>query len=113
MDTIYYHLNARKVKVSGGADLVTFVPVAAPAPAEGAGEVLDFSRCRQRLETKAAWKGLVEAANDSAPEPGEASPVSTHAPSPRERISGWLELAASAAVIAVSLAAVAAFLSLL
>ena len=55
----------------------------------------------------------MEAANDSAPEPGEASPVSTHAPSPRERISGWLELAASAAVIAVSLAAVAAFLSLL
>ena len=95
MDTIYYHLNARKVKVSGGADLVTFVPVSAPVPAEGRGEVLDFARCRQRLETKSAWKELVSPAQ---------------APSRRERLSGWLELWASAAVIAVSLAAILAFL---
>ena len=50
MDTIYYHLNAKKVKVSGGADLVTLIPVAAPGSPEGRGEILDFARCRQRLE---------------------------------------------------------------
>lgn len=109
MDTVYYHLNARKVKVSGGADLVTFVPVSAPAPAQGAGEVLDFARCRQRLETKAAWKGLVEAAGEEYAEPEQPAP-SASIPARRERLSGWLELCASAAVIAVSLAAVLAFL---
>ena len=51
MDTIYYTLNTRRVKVSGGADLLTFVPAPAPAPAER-GQVLDFARCRQRLETR-------------------------------------------------------------
>ena len=72
MNTIYYHVNARKVKVSGGADLVTFVPAAAPAPAGGKGEVLDFARCRQRLETKAAWKELARAAAEpSRPEEPE------------------------------------------
>ncbi len=109
MDTIYYHLNARKVKVSGGADLVTFVPAAAPVPTQGKGEVLDFARCRQRLETKAAWRDLVETAGDPLPQQEEAplsSPVSTR----QARLSGWLELCASAAIIAVSLAAVIAFL---
>ena len=111
MDTIYYHLNARKVKVSGGADLVTFIPVSAPAPAEGKGEVLDFARCRQRLETKAAWKGLVEAAGEDSPAEEEL-PAAGCRPTPtrRECLSGWLELCASAAVIAVSLAAIFAFL---
>lgn len=111
MDTIYYHLNARKVKVSGGADLVTFVPSAVPAPAKGAGEVLDFARCRRRLETRQAWKALAQTARE---EHQEAPAPREEAPRPRrERAANMLELAASAAVIAVSLAAVAAFLRLL
>lgn len=105
MDTIYYHLNARKVKVSGGADLVTFVPVSAPAPGSGKGEVLDFARCRQRLETQSAWRDLVSAAQEA-----EEDLTPARAPSRRDRLSGWLELCASAAVIAVSLAAIVAFL---
>ena len=112
MDTTYYTLNVRRVKVSGGADLISFVPVSAPAPAEGTGAVLDFARCRQRLETKAAWKGLVEAAREELPEESfsqenvEAQPVSSR----QEKVRGWLELAATVAMIAVSLAAVVAFL---
>ena len=119
MDTVYYHLNARKVKVSGGADLVTFVPVAAPAPAEQKGEVLDFARCRQRLETKDAWKTLARTAQEAprTEEPEEAyvqdAPVSYAPPSRRERAESWLELCATVAIIAVSLAAVFAFLRLL
>ena len=74
MDTIYYNLSAKRVKVSGGADLLTFVTAPAAAPAPGAvGEVLDFARCRQRLETREAWKELSRTAeavsfSDEAPE---------------------------------------------
>lgn len=110
MDTVYYHLNARKVKVSGGSDLVTFVPVSAPVPQEGPkGQVLDFARCCRRLETKTAWKELSAVAEEASWT--EEEPEMT-APRPRrERAAGWLELLASAAVIAVSVAAVIAFLS--
>lgn len=120
MDTVYYHLNARKVKVSGGADLVTFVPAVVPAPAEQKGEVLDFARCRQRLETKEAWKALARTARETPQERQpeeehvvEDAPASYDPPSRRERVEGWLELCATAAIIAVSLAAVLAFLRLL
>ncbi len=51
MDTVYYNLTARRVRVSGGPDLLKFSPAPAEAPA---GEVLDFQRCRRKLETKAA-----------------------------------------------------------
>lgn len=112
MDTIYYHLNARRVKVSGGADLVTFVPTAAPAPASKQGEILDFARCRQRLETKAAWKDLARAVQEESQEEPQEAPAPQAPYSRRERAAGWLELCASAAVIAVSLAAVFAFLKL-
>lgn len=116
MDTIYYHLNARKVKVSGGADLVTFVPSAVPVPGSGKGEVLDFARCRQRLETKEAWKNLAQAAQvvpHGQEVTAEESPAIQAPLSRRERAASWLELCATAAIIAVSLAAVAAFLRLL
>ena len=119
MDTIYYHLQAKKIKVSGGADLVTFVPTAVPAPVRGGGEVLDFSRCRRRLETKAAWRELTQTARElpreSEPvqEPVEEVPPASSAPSRRERAAGWLELCASASIIAMCLAAVGAFLRLM
>lgn len=117
MDTIYYNLQAKKIKVSGGADLVTFVPTPVPAPAQGGGEVLDFSRCRRRLETKAAWRELSQTAlqvpqAEEAQAPTEEN-LPQPAPSRRERASGWLELCASASVIAMCLAAVFAFLRLL
>ena len=113
MDTIYYTLNTRRVKVSGGADLLTFVPAPAPAPAER-GQVLDFARCRQRLETKAAWRELTLAAQEAPqePEPAELS-AAPATPSRRERASAWLELCASAVTIAVGVAAVIAFLRLI
>lgn len=111
MDTVYYNFTARRVKVSGGPDLLRFVPAAAAAPA---GEVLDFQRCRRRLETKQARKEL-ERAVFAAPQE-EAVPEAAFeevAPSPRrerrERAAGYLELAASASVIAVSVAAILAF----
>lgn len=112
MDTVYYYLNAKKVKVSGGADLLTFVPTAVPAPAGGTGEVLDFARGRQRLETKAAWKALSQAALETPEEINEEPRCAPALPSPKERAAGWLELCASAAVIAVSVAAIIAFLHL-
>lgn len=112
MDTIYYNLNAKKVKVSGGADLVTFVPTAIPAPSENRGEVLDFARYRRKLETKNAWKDLNRVSEDVMDvEEEEMEPVS--APVPRARRShalDWLEVAASAAVILLSLCAGWAFL---
>ncbi len=114
METVYYHLNARKVKVSGGADLLTFVPVADAAPA---GEILDFDRCRRKLETKAAWKDLERAARAAEPshEDGDGGEADSRPrrSSRRERAAGWLELAASAGVILVSLSAALAFLELL
>lgn len=114
MDTIYYHLNARRVKVSGGADLVTFLPAVVSAPRSGGGEVLDFARCRQRLETKAAWKNLTQAAEEaSQAEEGEEAIPPQPPLTRRERAMNWLEVCASAAVIAVSVAAVIAFLRLL
>lgn len=73
MDTTYYSFETRKIKVSGGADLLTIVPAAMPAPAAHAGEVLDFDRCRRKLETKAAWKDLAQAvAQAKAPAVEEA-----------------------------------------
>lgn len=124
MDTIYYTLDTRRVKVSGGADLLTVVT--APAPA-AAGQVLDFDRCRRKLETRAAWKDLTRAAEEAgraqamedwdAPAEDAAGTEEDRqaAPSPRTRMDRaelWLELAASAAVILLSLCGGAAFLSL-
>lgn len=108
MDTVYYNLTARKVGVSGGPDLLKFVPTAMETPA---GEVLDFQRCRQRLEIKAALKHLNQAAEENARPETEV----TNASAPRsccERALGWLEVCASLSVIAVSAAAVAVFFGL-
>ena len=90
------------------------MPVAAPAGGGERGEVLDFARCRQRLETKAAWRELTLAAQEAPqePEPAELS-AAPATPSRRERASAWLELCASAVTIAVGVAAVIAFLRLI
>lgn len=95
MTTAYYTFQTRKVKVSGGADLLSLVPVAHPeAPALTAdgkvlspeafggvipqagtreapkAEILDFDFCRRHMETKNAWKALTQAAEDEE-QPGE------------------------------------------
>jgi len=126
MDTIYYTLDTRRVKVSGGADLLTVVSTPASAPA-AAGQVLDFDRCRRKLETRAAWKDLAQAAEeagrtamaerwDAPAEDGagtEDDRIAVSAPRTRmDRATLWMELAASAAVILMSLCGGMAFLSL-
>lgn len=113
MDTVYYNLKARRIKVSGGEELVTFVPAPAPKPA---GEVLDFARCRQKLERKTAWKRLTEAAQEEGTEKGWTSAASSAEAEPvprRSRGVERLELAATLAVTLVSLSAALAFFSLL
>lgn len=91
MTTTYYTFHTRKVKVSGGADLLTLVPVAQPeatplsadgkilAPKAFGGklpgaqsedptgpkaEILDFDLCRKHVETKNAWQSLAHAARE-------------------------------------------------
>ncbi len=120
MDTVYYRLNTRKVKVSGGADLVTFVP--APVT-EKAGQVLDFDLCRRKLETKNAWKDLARTAQTVRPAASasedfaavETDDVEVPAPRRRRRAgaSDVLEVLCSAAVLLVSLCAAGTFLALL
>lgn len=114
METTYYSFDARKIKVSGGADLLTFVPAAVPTPAGEEAQILDFDRCRRRMETKQAWKDLAAQAEE---EPEEDPAGEVTAPRPRrerrERAASLLELAATAAVLLVGLAAAAAFFSLL
>lgn len=114
MDTIYYHLNTKKVKASGGAELITFEPAGIPVSEDAPrGEVLDFARCRQRLATKAAWRDLTDAAADLELPGAEEEPEAVaYAPRPR-RSHGldWLELAASGAILVTALAAAGAFLA--
>lgn len=87
MTTTYYTFQTRKVKVSGGPELLSLVPVAHAGPQEvsadgkvlspkafggdlprtgsktGA-EILDFDFCRRHMETKKAWKALAQAAEE-------------------------------------------------
>ncbi len=98
MTTAYYTFNTRKVKVSGGADLLTLVPVAqaesSVASADGKvlapkafggklpvalpqtedkretkAEILDFSLCRKHMETCDAWNSLARAAQGEEDDP--------------------------------------------
>ncbi len=119
MDTTYYSFETKKIKVSGGADMLAVVPAAVPA--SPAGEVLDFALCRRRLETKAAWKDLaqaVEAVKTPSAEQGGGE-AAAFAKRPRkartsrvDRAGGWLELCASLAVILVCVWAGWGFLAL-
>ena len=87
MTTAYYTFNTRKVKVSGGPDMLTLVPVAQAEPSavsadgkvfvpkafggklpqveaksETQAEILDFALCRKHMETRNAWNTLTRAA---------------------------------------------------
>lgn len=107
MDTVYYTFTASRVRASGGTDLLKFVPETAEKPT---GEVLDFQDCRRKLEAKAALRQVREVEKED--EYGEERPEGSVSQSGWGKASGWLELAASLSVLAVSAAAVAAFLAL-
>lgn len=118
MDTTYYNLETKKVKVSGGADLLTFVAAPAASPA---GEVLDFDRCRRKLETSAAWDGLAKAVAEVKTPLDEEARYEAVAAVPAKRTArrsrpartgSWLELCASVSMILVCVCAGWAFLAL-
>ena len=141
MTTAYYTFQTRKVKVSGGADLLTLVPVVkAKAPAVSAdgkvlapaafggklpreahasrGEVLDFDLCRKHMETKNAWNSLRQAAGEQEEDfldtrwaPAE-DVGEQEAFVPQSKARDILELSASAAVILPALRGAAVFLAL-
>ena len=106
MDTTYYTFQTRKIKASGGAELVSFVPSLQPDPqaretAAPAGEVLNFDLCRRRLETRTAWKDLTAAAQSvgeiqDVEEESQAAPRRpAHARKARVR-EPWVEILTSA-----------------
>lgn len=93
MTTAYYTFHTRKVKVSGGPDMLTLVPVTQAEPStvsadgkvlaprafggklpsampqaeeksEAQAEILDFGLCRKHMETKSAWQSLARAAQE-------------------------------------------------
>ena len=140
MTTTYYTLLTRKVKVSGGADLLKLVPVAQSEPTavsadgkilaprefggklpqagdEPKAEILDFALCRKHMETKEAWNALRDAAREEEDGPETRwAPVEREetpaAPTAKEKAMTLLELCASGAVILTALSAAIAFLSL-
>lgn len=117
MDTIYYTLSTRRVKVCGGADLVRVVPMARPqgTPEKKAGEIVDLALGKKRLETKNAWKEFVQMTADAPglSEEEEAGEAPALPRACRERSASWLELGATAAVLLAGLSAAAAFLATL
>lgn len=106
MDTVYYNLTARRIKVSGGPDLLKFVSTGT-ALSTGS-KVLDFQRCRRHLETKAALKQLNQEAEEFDEPEAEHPEISTGS-SRQGGAWSWLEACASLCVIAVSAAAITAF----
>ena len=116
MDTVYYTFNTRRVKVSGGPDLVRLVPVSSGARKSGcAGEIVDLEQFRRHMDTKKAWKELSLTATRlpdlcEEEEEEEAAPA---APRSGGNVPLWLELGATAAVLLAGLAAAAAFLALI
>lgn len=117
MTTTYYTFRTQRVKVSGGADLLTLVPVAQHAPAEGRrkAEIIDFDVCRKHAETRQAWDTLSQTARKSKLTEEIRATEEPETPSQPARPSGTerMELIASAAVIVTALSAAAAFLSVL
>lgn len=117
MDTTYYTFQPTKIKASGGAELVTFIPSLQPEPktddATHTGEVLNFDLCRRRLETRAAWKDLAAMARNAGEvEPPQETkapvealsrrPVPAHARKrqPRNR-APWVDILTSALALAL------------
>lgn len=120
MDTVYYTFNTRRVKVSGGPDLVRLIPTSSVArKTDHAGEIVDLEQFRRRMDTKKAWKELSLTAtrlSDLSEEEEEEEAETEAAPAaPRSggNVPLWLELGSTAAVLLAGLAAAAAFLVLI
>ncbi len=71
MDTTYYTVQFRRVKVAGGEDRVYLIPEVrseekaqgpARCPAPTKGNVISLEMGKARMERKQAWKALMEAA---------------------------------------------------
>ncbi len=75
MDTTYYTVQFRRVKVAGGEDRVYLVPEVndkvesqgpagrgRPAPRQGTGGIVRLEMARAKMERKSAGKALMEAA---------------------------------------------------
>ena len=120
METIYYHLNARRVKVAGGPELMTFSrPHAAPVPV-GGGQLLDFERGKLRLERKALLMDALapqEPSEALAEEPAEdmdiPAPQAEAAVTPAHRLSLGLDLLTSGAILAACCVIIRAFAAVL
>lgn len=117
MTTTYYTFRTRRVKVSGGSDRITLVPVAqantAPDREAPAAKVVDFNLCRRHQETRRAWQALTEAAQSKRP--AAEAPVSEAeqpaAEAKRLSLPERIELLASASVLVTALSAAAVLLS--
>ena len=57
MDTLYYNLKARRVKVSGGEELVTFIPAPAPTPVRAKAVPPGLPRLSHPLAAETAGDG--------------------------------------------------------
>lgn len=101
METIYYQLNARRVKISGGPDRMTFSrPHAVPVP-EGGGQLLDFERGKLRVERKALLKNALRAEPPLSEDPVPMETPRSSAGSRSGRLFLGLELLTSGAILAV------------
>jgi len=109
MESMYRDVTVRRVKVSGGEDLVRYIPAPVRKPGQG-GQVLDFARCREKLEAR----GELPAQSRDGQRHKEARQRKARRRkgrfAPCRTVLAWvLELAASGAVIAVSAGALRAF----
>lgn len=116
MTTTYYTFRTRRVKVSGGADLMTLVPIAQSNPisdqAPPRAEILDFNFCRSHQETQQAWKALTDAARSDRLATEAPAEEAEHPAAPTKlSLHDRIELLASAAVITTALSAAAVLLS--
>lgn len=104
MDTTYYSLSARHLKVSGGADLLSVSCAPVAAAADRPGQILDFETCRHRLGAQAQAEEPEEPAERPAVKPRSGRAER------RAGLSWALEVCATVCVILASISAVVMFL---
>ena len=100
METIYCQLNARHVKVSGGAELVRCVLEPEKLSRAPGGRVLDFASYREKLRPAREPEAVEEPEERARPVRRESRGV------------GALEVLTCVAMLGVCAAAILAFLSL-
>ncbi len=114
METVYYHLDARRIAAdglaSGGEDAPAVSYALLPRrsrPAPGGDKVLDFNACRRKLEAA----GRIEAPEEEAPaEVRRARPAAGREEAFARRLGLLLDFCATAAVVIFTVLAAARFL---